>query len=291
MEKLFIKYPTVYYMGLECLDITRRVKISEANKQNISLYNPLEIKSGLRADHIADAYYEDAELDWMIYLANEIIDPYYGWYLDDREFYDYIRSKYGEIEYAIKKIKCFRNNWANDMSQITVSFYNNNLAWDEKPYWNPVYGQGTNIIGYQRKRQDWLMNTNRIVQYEVYYQSGDLFENGEIVDIIDTEPVGRGEVVTSNATHLHVHHVFGNTVANTTWTKEIVGETSKTKVFTNSAKVVAENISNTQSKYWRPVTYLDWEIEQNESKKIMNIIDNQVVFDLSEGIRMRLLEE
>lgn len=291
MERLFQKLPTIYYEGLECLDITRRVKIVEEGTKTLSLYNPLEINSGLRPDHIADAYYQDAELDWMIYLANEIVDPYYGWYLDERDFDNYIAEKYGSFEQAIKKIKNFRNNWAQDMGQISVEHYNNNLAWDEKQYWTPVYGQGTRIIGYERKKQDWVMNTNRILSYEVFYSQGTQFTNNEIVDIKVGETVGVGEVITSNDTHLVIQHVFGNTVANTTWTKEIHGETSNTIAFTNNVITVAENISNAQSKYWRAVNHLDWEIETNESKKIMNIIDNNVVFDIAENLRTALKDD
>lgn len=291
MEKLFLKYPTIFYEGLECVDLTKRVKILDQHKNEISLFNPLELKSGLRADHIADAYYEDAEMDWMVYLANEIVDPYYGWYLDEHDFDKYIDQKYGSFEAAIKKIKYYRNNWAQDMSQITVSHYNTNLAWDEKQYWTPIYGQGPNVIGYERKKQNWTMNTNRILQYDIFYSTDAQFSNNEIVDLKVGETLGTGEVITSNLTHLIIQHVQGNTSANVFGPKEIVGESSGATAFTNNMIIVSENISNAQSKYWRPVNHLDWELEQNESKKLLNIIDNNVAFDLSEQLRVTLSED
>lgn len=290
MEKLFVKYPKIFYGGTECLDLTRRVKIAEEHKDSLSLFNPLEIKAGLRADHIADAYYEDADMDWMIYLANEMVDPYFDWYLDDLDFDKYIVDKYGSIEYAIEKKKFYRNNWATTDEQIPFQFYDNNLAWIEKQYWTPVYGQGAKIIAYKRKEDNWVMNTNRIIKY-TYSQTDALFTPGEIIDLWwGGEVLGGGECITSNSTALVIQHVTGDTNANTTVTKQIRGETSGAVTNTNFSLILKENISLTESKYWTPVSYFDWEVETNEAKKILNVIDAGVAIDMAEELRLKLRE-
>jgi hypothetical protein len=289
MEKYFNKFPTIIYNGSACVDLTRRVAIDPLYKNNVTLFNPLELRSGLRPDIIADAYYEDAEMDWMIYLANDIIDPYFGWYLDELEFNDFINVKYGSLEAAVEKIKYYRNNWANSEAEITPAVYNNHLVWDEKQYWTPNYGNGAQIISYKRKAEDWTMNTNKIIQYDI---AANTYVTDEIVDFkVSGEVVGGGTVVTANDTQLIIQHVSGNVVANSTWTKTIIGETSGTEANTNAYEVLHENITNATAKYWSTVSYYDFEVEQNESKKILSIVDKSVAFDLAELMRTKLKDD
>jgi hypothetical protein len=292
MEKFFNKLPSTFYDGIECLDLTRRVKIASNQLQNVNLYNPLELQDGLRADHISEAYYDDAELDWMVYLSNEMIDPYYEWHLSEQDFQAYLNDKYGSVITAMKKIKFYRNNWPSDDRQIPVTFYENTLPYIEKAYWSPVYGAGKNVIAYKRKQQNWVQNTNKVLQYEVTYSGNTQFQRGEIVDlIVALEPVGTGEVLEANSTMVIIQSVSGNVIANSTWTKTITGETSGANATTNSYYTRYETISPEEVKYWEPITYFDWEVEQNESKKILSIIDRDVVNDLAEQVRIKLRED
>jgi hypothetical protein len=292
MDRFFEKLPVVYYNGIQARDLTRRVKISTENGYNLNLYNPLELKANIRADHVADAYYEDAEMDWLVYLANDIVDPYYEWYLNEHEFQDYINHKYGDVTIALKKVKMYRNNWPNDDTRLPPDFYNTNLPDKEKPYWSPLFGAGANIVSYKRKEVNWTQNTNRVLEYEIELQSNTEFQVGELVDIIySMEPVGAGEVVFANSSALIIQSVSGNTIANTTWPKNIVGETSKANAATTAMYTRAEPISLDESKYWSPVSYFEWEIEMNEAKKALNIVDNTYAMDVSELTRQKLLEE
>ncbi len=183
MDKLFAKYPTIFYEGLKCVDMTRRVKISSESRRNPNLFYPLTLNAGLRADSLADAYYDDAELDWLIWFSNDIIDTYYEWYLDEFEFNEFIRQKYGTTEFAIKKTVFWRNNWAPDDTELSPSIFNNNIANDAKQYYSAKFGPGTDVISYIRKRADWRVATNKILQYNVTYTTGNSFSNGEILDI------------------------------------------------------------------------------------------------------------
>lgn len=292
IEKFFNKIPTIYYGGLQCLDLTRRITIEGKQKENVNLFNPLELQAGLRADHISDAYYNDAELDWMLYLANDIVDPYYEWFLDENEFQAYILDKYGSVEYAMKKVKFYRNNWPSDDTQVPVEFYNTNMANYEKQYWSPIYGAGANVIAFERKKQNWVQNTNEVVEYKISLNLSNEFQRGEIVDFyVGLEPVGTGECIEANATHLIVQSTSGNTVANTTYHKVIVGETSGAAANSEASEIRVTVISKLEAKYWDPVTLFDWEVEQNEAKKILNVVDKDIVYDLSEQVREKLREE
>lgn len=289
MEKYFNKFPNIYYRDKLCKDLTRRVRLTPDVKDNIELYYPVEVQAGFRADALSEAYYDDAELEWLIYLTNNIVDPYYQWYFSEINFNDFITKKYGSIATAQEKIKFYRNNWYNDDAELPVSVYNNTIDSSWKKYYEPVFGTGTNILYYTRKKEDWTVNTNKIIQYTI--SSNISFVNNEIVDIKYLgEIVGGGTVVASNSSVLILHHVSGNTSANTTATKTIVGETSSANGTANAAIVLQENFTNAEAVFWESVSYYDWELENYESKKTVNVIDSSLVMDITEEIRQKLKE-
>lgn len=290
MEKLFEKYTSVYYNGMLCCDITKRVKLSDTAKKSTSLYYPIELKAGLRADSLADAYYEDPELDWLIYITNEVVDPYYHWYLDEAEFETYIKEKYGSIEAAVKKIKYYRNNWSNDDREISPTYYDNHLAFEQRQYFSPEYGNNGKILSYKRKKEDWITNTNKIVQFDIQL-TDDLFQPDEIVDIKDGATiVGEGTVVTCNTSALIIQHVSGDISANDTVTKTIQGEVSNVIANTNSVTILQENITNADAVFWTSVSWFDWEVEENEKKKNIIVMNSAYTLDVAEQLRAKMQE-
>lgn len=286
MEKMFIKYPIIEYNDVAVRDITTRVKIDSKTKNDPNLFYPVELKSGIRPDIIADAYYQDSELDWLIYLANDIVDPYYQWYLDSDQFEQMIINKYQSIENALKKIKYYRTNWAVDDRQITPSFYDNTLVPDQKQYYSPIFGPSAKIIGYQRKQQDWIRNTNMIATYQLSYQDQTRFSNGELLDLkYGANNTGTAEVITSNSTAMIIQHTAGNTVANSTLTLTFVGETTNCHATSNSYSINQTLITNAESSFWHSVSYFDWENQLNQARKHIRIINANYAADVAEQFR------
>jgi hypothetical protein len=278
-EKYFQKFPNIFYSNTLCKDITRRVKVVENEKVSPYIFYPFEIKHQLRSDTIAEYYYEDPELDWFIYHCNNIIDPYYQWYLDDYKMQSLMIDKYGSIETAQKRIKFYRNNWYTDDKRISVSFYNNNLANTHKQYYEPVYGVGLKVLEYQRKQELTVTNTNRILEYTITNNSSNAFEIGELVDIKATgtdTTIGTGEVVTSNSIMLRVQSVADNTHANSTILKDIVGETTGANATANDVTVLFENFTNSEGDFWTAVSFHDYEVECNEEKKNIRLISDDI---------------
>ena len=202
-------------------------------------FYPYDLEYNLRSDLLSEYYFEDSDLDWLIYVSNQIIDPYYQWYLDDRQFEIFVDDKYGSSETAKKKIKHYMNNWATDDTEITTSYYETNLAGILRKYWTPVFSPAGKILSYKRKEENILMNTNQILKYTIQANNTNYaFANGELVDInLSTGTVGTGEVISSNSTHVTIYNVAGNTSANATHTKFIVGETSEANVKIGRAHV------------------------------------------------------
>jgi len=81
-------------------DITRRFGLSSLLRNNSAIYFDYEVKDGDRPDIIADKYYDDQTLDWLVLLTNEIHDPYFKWPLSYENFTNYIRQKYGSVAVA-----------------------------------------------------------------------------------------------------------------------------------------------------------------------------------------------
>lgn len=104
----FAKFPTTLYdltapgstttKLLEVKDIIRRVKLKSVLESNIFAYDPYDIKEGERPDILADQFYGDSDLAWVILLTNEIHDLYEDWPLTERELSKMVAEKYTNPE-------------------------------------------------------------------------------------------------------------------------------------------------------------------------------------------------
>ncbi len=87
-----------YYGGELATDLTFRFRIRDFLKQKIAIFYTYNVKSGERADIIAEKLYGDAGLDWLIYLMNNVYDPYYDWAMSEYDWNKYMALKYGSVE-------------------------------------------------------------------------------------------------------------------------------------------------------------------------------------------------
>ena len=103
MAFYFRPFPLINYdikknkLPLLLTNVTARYKIRDILKNKVAIYYDYIVKDGDRPDNIAFKYYEDETLDWLIYIVNDIIDPYYDWPLDQDAFNKYIRTLYGSV--------------------------------------------------------------------------------------------------------------------------------------------------------------------------------------------------
>ena len=290
-DNYFTKFPQIEYSGKRCVDITRRVKVVEGKKNSPHVFYPFEITDHIRSDHIAHHYYNDAYLDWMIYHSNDIVDPYYDWYLDPYTFNKLLEAKYGSLENSQRKVKFYQNNWSNDTNEISPSFYNNTLPNIHKKYYTPVFGINTKIISYKRKEEDAVTNTNRIMQYTIANTSSFAFVKDEPVNfrLSGTDAnLGNGQVEMANSTVLRVRSVAGDVDANTTVTKDIIGMTSTANATANSAEIYFENFSNSEAVFWSAVNYYEYEQYKNERKKNIKLVGDGIQELISNEFRERL---
>lgn len=286
MDKFFDKFPNVYYNGVLCKDITRRVSINngEEIQGNLDIYYPYTIEQHLRPDQVAGFYYEDPEQDWMVYLANDVIDPYHGWYLDNHQFGDFIIEKYGSIETAQRKIMFFRNNWYKDTQHLTPAYYENNLDKRWRKYYEPVWGPGTRIMSYKRKQIDDKMNTNRIIKYtvnDIDFTVGETVTFHKILTPAPGDPpttpddaiIGKGDVVMIEGDDtVYIQNVIDHVRSTVEYSVQLRGTISGTRATAFTDVLVFENITEEEAVFWSAVTAWDVEEEINESKKDIYLV-------------------
>lgn len=81
--------------GQQIKNITYRIDFINRIKENISLFQFVNIQTGQRPEDVAYQYYQDMTLYWIVLWLNDIIDPYYDWLLTDSQLYAYVQNKYG----------------------------------------------------------------------------------------------------------------------------------------------------------------------------------------------------
>ena len=105
----FNNLPTIEYGTKVARNLITRPKIKEFILGNPNVIYDYVIKDGERPDIIANAYYGDSNFVWLIFLANNIVDPYYDWPLTQEQFKDFIIDKYGSVETAKSTIKHYKH--------------------------------------------------------------------------------------------------------------------------------------------------------------------------------------
>lgn len=291
-ENYFQKFPLFTYSNTVCVDITRRTIIANTMQQDLFAYFPYEMKSHQRPDTIAERYYDDPTMDWLVYLSNKVVDPYYAFPMDDTTFTNFINSKYQNLANAQQKIVHWAMNWAGATDvQVTPEFYNSTIPEPLKKYYEAVYGEETRIIFYRRRRSDWKATTNMVVRFTISNTSGS-FENNEVVKL--TLPAGNTNlsnsyVTFSNTTQITAQHVLGNITSNNA-TMYVRGMVSNVTANVSLITIVANNITESEMVYWSPVYAYDYEVEENERRKFIRLIDSKYALSVAEKLRKELLK-
>lgn len=96
MAKYFENFPVIEYNGKLVRDITRRNEFLNSIRTNPYLFLPYTVKEGERPEDVAEFYYGSVDYVWLVYLANNIVDPYHEWPMDEFTFNEYLIEKYAE---------------------------------------------------------------------------------------------------------------------------------------------------------------------------------------------------
>lgn len=278
MYTYFSNYPIINYLDNPAINILASVKVRDVVKNNVNVFYPYVVKDGERADHIAADYYGDARYSWLVYLANDIIDPYYQWPLSTNEFKKFIIKKYGTTEDATLQILFYRVNWYGDDQMLSEAAFDSITPVSRKKYWKPVIGANDQIIHYVRKPIDYIVETNKIISLTVDSTTG--LQVGERIRQFDgsLNVTGTGFIKTIlDSTTIILHSISGVFTTTAYLTRSF--KSVKTLVV-SSVTTLSTDIPSDESIYWEAVTAYDYESELNEAKKHIRVIDVSYVDEI-----------
>jgi len=286
--KYFSNFPIISYANNAVRNIFAKVKLDKKFKEYTQSFYPYDVQQGDRPDVIAYGYYDDSYNDWMVYFANQMVDPYYDYFLDSLQFDTYIDSKYGSMANAQSQIFGYRNNWYEDDTVLTTTQYEA-LATNLKKHWAPVIGYSGSITGYERSKSDSYITTNRIVTIPISLNSNTEFIVGErIQQTYSTTIYANATITFANSTVLTVQHTDGGFVANTQYT--ITGKTSLATAAATDVVLIKQNFANNETLYYSAYSAYDYEEELNRQKAIINLVDNRYASTIERQFRQLLSE-
>lgn len=106
MTQYFSNFPFIQYKlpgmqnSLLATDVTKRFILRDFYRRTLIDFYRYDVIEGQRPDNVAYDFYGDSDLDWLVLLPNEILDPYYEWPRTQNELNEYIRNRYGSVSNA-----------------------------------------------------------------------------------------------------------------------------------------------------------------------------------------------
>ena len=109
MSEYFSNFPRILYdiegknsttpEHIVAVNLMIRQKFRDAIKEEISMYYPYVIPEEMsRPDVLAFNIYGDIKYTWTIFMVNNILDPYWEWPMDSKNFGMYLSNKYGSVD-------------------------------------------------------------------------------------------------------------------------------------------------------------------------------------------------
>ena len=130
----FNYYPSILYNSHVSKNLLIKNIFIESSFNDYKKFYNYTVKEGERPDIIAYKEYGDSSLDWIIYLINNVIDPYSDWIMDEKQFRSYLEDKYNTSAEKLKStviassIAYYYYAGLNSDSKETINSYNYNMS-------------------------------------------------------------------------------------------------------------------------------------------------------------------
>ena len=76
------------------VNLFKRAKLRDDIYQNVSFFNKYIVQGDDRPDNVAFDVYKDSTLDWVVLMANNIVNVQSEWPMSQADFYTYVTEKY-----------------------------------------------------------------------------------------------------------------------------------------------------------------------------------------------------
>ncbi len=265
MSSFFKFFPTLLYSNTVATNVIAKIRFEESVTKNLAVFLPYEVQEGQRPDQIAENYYNDPTYDWVIYLSNNITDPYHQWPKPFDVFEKFIAAKFGSIANAQQQIAYYRVNYESDDRVISTAAYEA-LGASQKQYWAPILGYNNRAINYQRKEIYDAVETNKIVSLTGTF--GSFTEN----TLIKQSASVLGTVSFANSSNIVIKHVSGTWQANTTVYYNLSNSVANATI--TSVSTISSPIASDELVYWSSVSQYDAEFEKNEAQRHIKLLSS-----------------
>ena len=270
MARYFDRFPIVDYDGSVAKNILARVDFTEKTKRDIYSTFQFTLEEGFeRPDLLSYNYYGSSKFDWMIYLTNNIVDPYYDYYKSADDFKSYVETKYGSNSNARSITLFYRLNWHEDERLITIQQYDSlvaNETANARKYWKPKLTNTGAVIGYERIKEEWMVSTNKVLSLSLTVAPTG-FEVGDRVSQTSTGAFATIDYIDLENNRLTVKHVSGTFAVNAA---EGISEIT----------VLSQNIPEAEAEYWYAVNAYDDEKEANELKRNVVVLKSSYLAEV-----------
>jgi hypothetical protein len=249
MANYFRYFPTVTYDGQTVTNITRRVKVAEKLQADPYAFLPYLVTDDDRPEDIARLYYGDVNKVWMVYLANNIIDPYTQWPLSNEQFEATIRKKYAyNVSFTGDKV-----NTSTDTITITAHRLKTT---------DPVIYTGDTVVG-------GLTNSN------TYYVIRVDSDNIKLATSASNARSGTA-VNTTSTTNATISHTLSINVE--VYLVSTLIDTNAVYCTNNIDPTIritydTYRLGDVVTSEWTPVRIYEYEIEENENRRTIWLIN------------------
>jgi hypothetical protein len=104
----------------EVKNLFRRFKLRDDIASDFAAFEQYNIKGDERPDQVADFFYDDPTLDWVILTTNNIINQNHSWPMSNSQFYDYMYDKYGMDIDGIKHYETYEIVDSTDTERVVL---------------------------------------------------------------------------------------------------------------------------------------------------------------------------
>lgn len=100
----FELFPLTYYSLYDdksnirvVTNITTRVAFTDEAKNKLAIYDEYDVRDGETPEIVADKFYNDPQLHWLVLHTNDILDPRFEWPLSTYNLQKYVEGKYSNV--------------------------------------------------------------------------------------------------------------------------------------------------------------------------------------------------
>lgn len=114
MSEYFTYFPLIEHdltnvgQTVTLTNVLRRFIVRNDLQDRSDIFYKYNVQMGDRPDIIAEKYYGDADLAWLVLHFNDIKDPIFDFPLFGRDFDNYIKGKYGSVPAARSEVHEYR---------------------------------------------------------------------------------------------------------------------------------------------------------------------------------------